>query len=430
MARQPIQRQPFSCSLLPCGLRVITADLSQMQSVAAGIWAGAGGRYESPELNGISHFLEHMNFKGTARRSARQISKAIESVGGNMNGFTSEESTCYYAKVCHTRFARALDVLLDLYAGSVFRESEVSKERQVIKEETRMYTDMHQQIVYEDLNAIMWPRHPLGRPLLGTFESLDRIGAPELRAYRDAHYVPANTVISVAGNIRHEDVVHMVRTNTVDWARRPAPAPMARFRPGQRAPRLHFRTRPIEQTHMVIGVRAFSRTAPERFALRMLSTILGENMSSRLNHEIRERRGLAYAVQSNVVRYFDTGALQIGVSSDPANAPRVLGLVLKICRDIAERGCRPAELRHAREFVRGNVALSLERTTDYMLWMGENLLTVNHVLTMDELLERFDSVSVADVQRVAATVFRDSRLSLALVTPEIDRAAIRDLVTF
>ncbi len=424
-----MNKYPFQITKMPNGLRIITAEMPHMESVAVGVWAGVGGRHETLEFGGISHFLEHVCFKGTKRRTARQISQAIEGVGGNMNGFTSEETTCYYAKVRYPKFERALDVLLDVFRHSLFAPAEIERERGVIKEEVRMYMDMPQQLVYEDFNAAVWQDHPLGRSLLGTFESIDRISRKDLVSFRETYYTPDNSIVSVVGNVRHEDVVKAVRRRTADWRSSRATPPLVPFRGRQRMPRIHFRVRPIEQAHAVMGFRAVSRKDPDRFPLKMLSTILGENMSSRLNHEIREKRGWAYSVHSHVTRFLDTGALLIGLGTDAGNLTKALKLILAICAGIAEKGVKPIELRHAKEFVRGNVALAMERTTEYMIWLGENLLTTNEVLSIDDALKRYDSVTLDGVQRVARRIFRDKGLNLALVSPEVDRKEIAALAS-
>jgi len=417
--------EPVQLTRLANGMRVLTAPMPQMTSVAVGVWAGVGGRHETQEEHGICHFLEHMCFKGTARRSARRIAAEIETAGGTINAFTCEEAACYYAKVAGGDFERALDVLLDIYHHATFAASEVRRERNVIKEEIRMYLDMPAQLVYEDFGHVVWDGHPLGRPLMGTLESIERIGPERLRAFRDRYYTPGNTVVSVAGCIEHAQVVAAVRARTAAWPARRCAVRTRLFRPRQRAPRAAFRIRPIEQAHVVAGFLACSRTAPERFALRVMSAILGETMSSRLNQQIREQRGLAYSIQSSVTHYRETGALQIGFSADVENVPRVLALALRACAGLAAHGPARGELRLAKRYLCGHVALSLERTTDRMLWLGEHLITTGEVLNTHTILERYAAVSARDVQRVAQMVITNARLNAALVSPALDEARVR-----
>jgi predicted Zn-dependent peptidase len=421
-------KYPFQIATLPSGLQVITGQMHHMESVSIGVWARVGGRYEDPTSSGISHFIEHMNFKGTPRRTARKISQAIESIGGIINGFTGEEATCYYAKVRYPKFNNALEVVLDLYFNSTFDPAEISRERDVIKEEIRMYSDVPQQLVYEDFNTTMWPDHPLGQSLLGTFDSIDSFTRRKLLAFRNQYYTPANTIISVAGNISHDAVVAAVEKCTAGMKKgKPAPE-CSPFRTAQRSPRLHVRTKQIEQAHAIMGFRTSGRNDPQRFQLRLLSTILGENMSSRLNHEIREKRGLAYSIHSQVSRYQDTGALQITIGTDAQKLPQALSLILAMCRSIAEKGVKPIELRHAKEFVRGNVGLALERTTDHMIWLGEGLLISNDVLTIEDIINQYNRVTLDDIQRIAQQVFVKKGLNLAIVTPSCNTRQIKSLL--
>ncbi len=418
----------FNISELPSGLRIVTSEMPHMESVAIGIWSNLGNRYENQKFAGISHFLEHVNFKGTKKRKARKISQAIESVGGSINGFTSEEVTCYYAKVRYPKFEIALDVLLDLYRNSLYNADDVELERKVIFEEIKMYNDMPQQQVYENFNAISWRGHPLGRPVLGTFESVGNISRKDLISNRNTYYVPSNTVISIAGNVKHEKVVKKIKAFSKGWRNGPATGPFLPFKETQRAPRFSFNTKPIEQAHLVIGFKSFGKTDPDRIPLKILSTVIGENMSSRLNHEIREKRGLAYSVHSHISRYRDTGAFQIGVSADAVNLKKVIGIILKICGEISAKGIKAVELKHAKEFVRGCTALALERTSDYMIWLGENLLTTGKIQDAGELIEKYNKVSLEDVQRVAKRTFVKKKLNCAVVSSEINKKEIKDLI--
>ena len=424
-------KYPFQISILPSGLRIITAEMPHMESVAIGVWACVGGRYEPAEVSGISHFVEHMNFKGTARRSSLKISQAIESVGGVINGFTGEEATCYYVKVRYPKFKNALDVILDLYFHSRFDPVELDRERDVIKEEIRMYNDVPQQIVYDDFNSIIWRNHPLGRSLLGTFDSIDNLSRRKLNTFRNQYYTTANTIISVAGNIRHDAVINLVAdyTRGLRSSSRDLPPEFKPFRSAQRAPRFHIRHKPVEQAHAIAGFRTFGRTDPRRFQLRLLSTILGENMSSRLNHEIREKRGIAYSVHSQVTRYIETGTLQITIATEPGKLVKALELIMRMCRSIAEKGVTATELRHAREFVRGNVGLALERTTDHMIWLGESLLTSATVLTIEDIMAGYDLVTLDDIQAVARHVFELKALNLAVTSPACERPELETAIT-
>jgi len=425
-----VNKFPFKETKLTNGLRVITAEMPYMESVAIGILAGVGGRYEKEEDLGISHFLEHACFKGTKKRNARQISQAIEGIGGSINGFTSEEITCYYAKVRYPKFDQAFDVLADMYRNAVFNRTEMNRERGVIKEEIKMYMDMPGQLVYDDFGATIWKNHPLGRSVLGTFDSVDGISGKKLADFRKNNYSPNNTVISVAGNISHDSVLKSVKKH-LDKYKAIATVPEFKpFIPRQKAPRVHIRNQATEQAHLIAGFRSVGRTHPDRFALRVLSNILGGNMSSRLNHEIREKRGLAYSVHSHLTRFVDVGALMIGVDTDVKKLPGALKLVLKICSDIAKKGVKSKELKHAKEYLNGILALSMEHTTEYMIWLGRNSFTDSKFLTVEQLIEKTSSVTAEDVQRMAKEVFKNNRLNVALIADNVDKKKINDIARF
>jgi len=419
-----VNKFPFKETKLANGLCVITAEMPYMESVAIGILAGVGGRYESEKSLGISHFLEHACFKGTKKRNARQISQAIEGIGGSINGFTSEEVTCYYAKVRYPKFEQAFDVLADMYLNAVFNRKEMDRERGVIKEEIKMYMDMPGQLVYDDFSSTIWKNHPLGRSVLGTFDSVDGISGKNLTDFRKNNYTPNNTVISVAGNISHNDILKCVKKYLAKWnSKKPVPK-LKPFNSNQKTPRVHIRNQATEQAHLVAGFRAVGRSHPDRFALRVLSNILGGNMSSRLNHEIREKRGLAYSAHSHLSRFVDVGALIISVDTDVKKLPDALSLALKICANIADKGIKPTELKHAKEYLNGIMALAMEHTTEFMIWLGRNSLTENDFLTVEQLIEKTNDVTTDDVQRIAKKVFRNNRLSVALIADNVDKKKI------
>jgi len=422
-----VNKFPFKETKLPNGLRIITAEMAYMESVAIGILAGVGGRYEKEENLGISHFLEHACFKGTKKRNARQISQAIEGIGGSINGFTSEEITCYYAKVRYPKFDQAFGVLADMYRNAIFNSTEMDRERGVIKEEIKMYMDMPGQLVYDDFGATIWKNHPLGRSILGTFDTVDGISGEKLVDFRKVNYSPNNTVISIAGNISHETVLKSVKKYLEGWESVATAPEFKPFIPRQRAPRVHFRNQPTEQAHLIAGFRSVGRTHPDRFALRVLSNILGGNMSSRLNHEIREKRGLAYSVHSHLARFVDIGAMMISVDTDVKKLPEALKLVLKICSNISKNGVKPTELKHAKEYLNGILALAMEHTTEYMIWLGRNSFTESKFLTIDQLIEKTNDVTADDVQKMAIDIFKNNRLNVALVADNVDKKKINDI---
>ena len=419
----------YDITTLPSGLRIITAPLPHMESVSVGVWIGIGGRYESRSRSGISHFLEHLLFKGTHARSAKQISQTVEGVGGYLNAFTGEENTCYYAKASHRHLGVLLDVLADMYRHPKLAATDITKERQVIKEELLMYRDQPDHYVQELLSETLWPGHPLGRALTGTPESLDLIQRPTLLDFKTRHYVPANTVVAVAGHCDHADIVARVTGHL------PATAPgkPAGFQPadgGQRLPQLQFLSKTVEQTHLAIAVRSYSRHDLRRYALKLLSVILGENMSSRLFQTIREDHGLAYSIQSATSYFADTGAFLISAGLDTKRLPKALRLILKELGKLARRPPPATELRRAKDYAIGQMRLGMESTSNQMMWCGEHLLAYGCVQTPDEIERKLEAVTIEQIQEVAADLFRDSRLNAAVITPSKDERAIRALLTF
>lgn len=420
-----MQQNCHRVTTLESGLRVITLEMPSMDSVSLGIWIGTGGRYEEERLNGISHFLEHLLFKGTARRSARQISEAIESVGGSLNGFTGEEYTCYMAKVLHRDLPRAADVLFDMYREASLRPEDIEKERTVIREEINMYMDMPQHHVTDLFNEVLWPGQPLGRPLVGTAESVGAITREELDGYRARYYIPQNTVFSAAGNVGHEEMVGIVRrlAPRVRARRAPLCSPAA---DAQHRPSLLLRTKKTEQTHLCVGVRGYRREHPDRYAIHLLSLALGENMSSRLFQRVREQHGLAYAISSSVIRYMDTGAFSVHAGVESGKFLKALSLILKELGKVRDGGLRRGELERAKEYWIGQFCMELEKTTQNMLGIGESLLCTGEVLTKEEILANITQVTLDDVRRVAADIFRDRKLNMAVIGPHADERAVRD----
>jgi predicted Zn-dependent peptidase len=406
----------YRVTQLENGLRVATAQMPQMRSVSVGIWVGIGSRYEPAVLNGVCHFIEHLLFKGTRRRSAREISQAVEGIGGYLNAFTSEEATCFHARAGGERFEQVLDVLLDMLLESQFAPTELTKEREVIKEEMAMYLDEPQHLVQELLNATLWPNHPLGRPITGTNQTLDAMARPQLVSYLREHYVAANTVIVAAGKITHG---HMLRTMARSGRRfRRGPRPgFAAAQSAQTAPRVRRFSKHTEQTQIALGVRTCSRHDPRRYALRLLNTILGENMSSRLFQVIREDRGLAYSIYSTPSFFEDAGDLVISAGLDTENLRKVLKLVIDELRCFREHAPSPAELRRARDYVLGQIDLGQESADSQMNWVGEQVLGYDKVLHPAQVKRRLALVSAAEVRAVARDFFRPERLNLALVSP-------------
>lgn len=401
---------------LPQGATLLLAPMPHVASVSVGFWVAVGGRHEEAALSGVSHFIEHMLFKGTRRRSARQISEAVEGVGGYLNAFTSEEHTCYYARAPLGQFPLLVDVLGDMLLNPVFAKEEIDKERAVIKEEIAMYLDQPSQHVQELLNAALWPGHPLGRPLTGSPEGLDRLQRDELQGYFRQHYVGANLVIAVAGNLTLRQAVRAVEPVT----RRLRPGTKAAFCPAtsrQRGPVIQLATKETEQTQLALGIRTCSRHDPRRFALRLLNAILGENMSSRLFILLREERALAYSVGSSISFFADAGDLVVSLGLETANVAEALRLILAELDRLRSKPPGKAEFQRALDYSLGQVDLGLETTEHRMNWLGEQMLGHGRIQSPGQLKRRFKAVKPAEIRAVAQAFFRPERLNLALVSP-------------
>lgn len=413
-------------SRLENGLRVVTASMPHVESVSMGIWVKAGGRYEPAAWSGASHFIEHLLFKGTQRRSARDISQAIEGRGGDINAFTQEENTCYYARVAAEHTWEAMDVLTDMYVNARFAASDVAKERGVVIEEIQMYRDQPQHQVEEILGELLWKDHPLGRPLTGSPETVKALGRQELLAYKARHYRPGNTVVAVAGKVDHDSCVECVRALMAGekTASKRAFAPVTGT---VTQGRMKLEEKDVEQSHVAIGFRGFGRHDRRRYALKLLSVILGENMSSRLFQVVRERHGLAYAIQSAVHMFHDTGAFVISAGLDRDRLDAAMGLVMKELGRIREVPVGKAELGRARDYAVGQIRMGLESTSSQMMWVGEHFMSYGHLITPEEIIAMLMAVTPAEICAVAGDLLKPGCSSVAMVTPGVTKALEKDM---
>jgi Predicted Zn-dependent peptidases len=412
---------------LPSGLRIATCEMPHAETAALGIWAGVGGRHEPARLNGISHFIEHMLFKGTARRSARRIMEEVEGVGGDMNAFTAEERTCYYAAAASEYFPRLCDVLSDLYLNPRFHPVDIERERGVIGEEILMYRDEPASYVQEVLNENFWPNHALGRPLTGTVKTIERFTRQDFLDYRTSHYHAQTTVVSAAGKIRHEEVVERMAAllETIPTGRRvrasSAPEP-------QDTPRIVLDPRDTQQTQLAMGVPGASHHDPRRYALQILHTILGGNASSRLFQELREKRGLCYSVSTHPSCFEDTGMLNISLGLDRRNIEKSLRLILAAFEEVKARPPRPAELKRAKEYAVGTSRMSLERTSSQNMRLGGSVLVYGQIVDPEEVHARLRAVTAEEVQAAAVDFLDPRRATVAIVGPSPEAAEIEKIL--
>ena len=406
----------FERSTLANGLRVLTSSMPHARSVTVAILIGGGSRHESKEESGAYHFIEHLCFKGTRRRpTAREISETIEGVGGMMNAATDRELTTYWCKVAGAHLETTVDLLADMVQSSLFDAEEVERERAVVLEELAMTRDSPDDWADVLVDELVWPDQPLGRDIGGTPETVGGISRQSLLSCMGGQYVPSNAVVSIAGDVSHREVAALLEEHMGAWA--PGEAPdWAPAQDGQSAPRVRVERRQSEQAHISLAVRALPANHPQRYALDLLSIILGEGMSSRLFLELRERQGLVYNVGSFVSRLQDTGALGVSAASNPGNGARavrsILGEFEKVKREISE-----AELAKAKEMAKGKLVLRLEDTRGAAFWVGGQELLMEQVLTVDEALAHIDAVALDEVLDVARALLVPEQISLAVVGP-------------
>jgi predicted Zn-dependent peptidase len=417
----------YEVTSLKNGLTVVTAEMPHMTSVSLGLWVGVGGRYEAAQLNGVCHFIEHLLFKGTKKRSALQISQDVEGIGGYLNAFTSEEMTCYHSKARHDRFDELLDVLTDMFLDSRFDPADIDKERNVIKEELTMYMDQPQHQVQELLNETLWPDQPLGRPLTGTPKTLDDLTRSSLVNYQRTNYVASRTVISAAGRLKHGQIVKAVSRLASRFPQGREPD-FSLADPGQTEPRINLFTKKTEQTQIALGIRTCSRHDPRRYALRLLNTILGENMSSRLFQVIREDRGLAYSIYSSSSHFEDVGSMTISAGLDLDNLTKALTLIVHELGKLTDALVSQGEFRRARDYVIGQIDLGLESTDNQMMMLGEQWLGFGDIISPEEIKRRISKVTPAEIRAVARDFFRPEHLNLALVSPLKSEKHLRGLL--
>lgn len=405
------------------GIRLATVSMPHMASVAMGIWAGAGSRHETEREHGMAHFVEHMLFKGTEERSAEEISRHIESLGASIDGFTVEDHTAYQVKGPSEKFGRLFEVLSDLYRNPFLDPTEIDSEKQVIREEIAMVHDQPSQYLDDLISEAAWGReHPLGRSITGTEESLEKFRRADIEAFHSRVYRGRHTVVSVAGNIDHDEVASIVSARLGDLAAgeeltcEPAlpPQPQHRFHEdgGQ------------EQSHFALSFRNVDRNDPRRYAHKLLNVILGENMSSRLFQVIREQRGLCYEVQSDLVSFSDAGALQIYLALSPANLAQALRAISTILEDLRTRGATAVELEEAKSYVIGQNRISLENTSAQMMWAGESLLYFNEWIDPEVAHQHLEAVTLADIHAAAREAFDPDTLCSAIIGPAESRGRL------
>lgn len=401
--------QQYTCEN---GLRIVTEKIPSVRSVALGVWVGTGSKYENDANNGISHFLEHMFFKGTATRTAKEIAESFDEIGGNVNAFTSKEYTCYYARVLDQHAPIALDVLSDMFFHSVFDAEEIEKEKNVVIEEISMYEDTPDDLVHDLISRAAFFDHPLGYSILGTEEVLRSLKREDLLDYIEKRYLPENTVFTVAGNF-DDSLVDAIKARFSRFSRNTHPVEINRPLFVANSIVQHKST---EQAHFCISLPGYQVGHDEIYSLILLNNILGGSMSSRFFQEIREERGLAYSVYSYHSAYKETGAFTIYTGTAPEHVGQVFDIVTNILHEVAHKGITDKELNKGKEQLKGSLMLSLESTNSRMSRLGKNELMLGRHFTLDELVARIDRVNHDSVLAVARELFH-SKLALAMVSP-------------
>ena len=406
----------FTKTTLPNGVRVITETIPSMRSIAVGLWVFTGSRDEAPSEAGMSHFIEHMVFKGTATRRMHQIAQRMEAVGGYLNAFTSKEYTCYYARALDEHLARAIDTVCDLILQPDFPAKEIAKEQDVVVEEMKMYEDAPEELIFDHFEGILYDGHAMGRPIIGTEDAVRSFTREQLFGFIDAHYTPGQMVIAATGNIDHGAVVGLVEAAFAASGR--SGGPVTRDAVGAYTPRHHVEPRPIQQAHLVMGTRGYSIEHPNRMALSVLNTILGGGMSSRLNQNIREKYGYCYNVYSFINLHSDTGDFGVYMGTDPTKVDRARKLILRELDKLVQKPVSKRMLNQARNQVKGSIMLGLESLSNRMMRIGRQELYLRRYVSLDDVLHEVDEVGLDDIRSVAQDLFVPEAMSSVVLVPK------------
>lgn len=411
---------------LPNGVVIVTERMPHVRSVSVGIWLGTGSRAESPDRNGIAHFIEHMVFKGTRKRTAEEIAQSVDSVGGMLDAFTAKEMTCFNAKVLDEHLPVAVDVLSDLVLHPRFDAADLAKEKQVVLEEIKMEEDNPEYLIHELFTQNFWRGHPLGRPILGTPETVSQFSRSSVSECYEEWYAPNRVVITAAGNLEHARLVDLVEREFGGATRAAAPAKPA-------PPRTHAGIdqrdkKELEQVHIVLGVPSYPLAHERRYAASLLNVILGGGMSSRLFQNIRERQGLAYAIESDLSPYTDSGVLSVYAGTSRESATQLIRSVCDEFRSVRADGVTEEELRRAKDHLKGSMMLSLESTSARMSNLARQAMYLGRFITLDEMLASIEKVTREEVHTIARDFFDPDRITLTVLGSLNGFRATRELL--
>lgn len=410
-------------STLTNGVRVATCEMPHTESVVVAIWVGVGGRHEPAKLNGISHFIEHLLFKGTRKRSARRIITDIEGLGGEINAYTSEERTCFYAAAPAPHLRTILSVLCDIYTDPKFVPADIEVERTVITEEILMYYDEPSHFVQELLSLCFWKDHALGRPITGTVESIAQFSREDFVDYHARHYNGCNTILTASGKLRHEQLVEHAQRLLGGL---PKGEPLPRHIPKAAIGKILVETRDLHQTNIALALPSESFHSPNRYTLTLLDTILGGNGSARLFQELRERLGVCYSVSTHLLLLSDCGMLNISLGLDAKNLLRSLEVIRKQFRELKERLISPAELQRAKKYIIGTSLMSLERTSSQNAMLGNSILSYGKIVDPYEMHAKIRAVTPQEVSELAHKLLCPEKATLAAVGPIRDNSLLKN----
>lgn len=416
--RLTAQDSEYRKSVLKNGIRVVTERIPHVRSVSLGIWADVGSRDEDESRNGISHFVEHMVFKGTKTRNVRDIAQSVESLGGYLNAFTTKEQTCFYARVLDSNMLEAMDVLADLVLNATFKKEDLEKEKLVVIEELRNAEDDPEDIIHDYFEKALFPGHSVGYPIIGNEKNLRRFQRDDLRSHVSAHYIPSRLVVAAAGNVEHDRLVRLVekyfnslRLNGSNGKKR---QPVQNHAP---ASSVKDYTRPINQAHVCLGTIGYSVRHRDRYPLLILNALLGEGMSSRLYQRIREKYGMAYSVYSFVSLLSDTGVFGTYVGTDKKNLQNVQEMVRSELNRLMTRPVPKTELDRTKSQIKGTMMLGLENMSGRMIRLGSTELYFEQYVFLDAILRRVDAVTPESILRVANDLFRPDRFTTVVIRP-------------
>ncbi len=419
----------YKIRLYPNNIRLISKKIEGISSAALGLWVNTGSRNESVELNGVSHYLEHLVFKGSKNYTGDQIKESIEGLGGSLNAFTSEENTCYYAKFLGRHLPKVARVLSDMVLSPLLKDEDIEKERTVIIEEIKMYKDLPQYQVQEIFDELVWPGHALGRNIAGTVESVSGLTRPQIREYHERWYQPASLVIACAGNF-DQKILESFAVKTFGRLKARAVDPIRVFNDRLDEPRIKVVSKDIEQTHISLGFPGLSRGHKDRFILALVQVILGGNMSSRLFNEVREKKGLAYEIGAHAKKLKDSGVFFVHAGIDNKNLVEATRVIFKELVRIKRELVPAAELKRAKDFLTAQTVMALDDSMEHMLWIGDSLTNLDTMMTKEEVCRHINRVSAKDIQRLVREVISGPKLRFAAIGPKASEqeSEIRKLV--